>query len=64
MNEVEEILEMIQSEEFREVMISLFGQVARCIGSPHFQVTHKAGGGIRYQIRVKEWRVAVRLRRE
>ena len=38
LNEVEEILEMIQSVEFSDVMQPLFTQVARCIGSPHFQV--------------------------
>ena len=37
LNEVEEILEMIQGDEFSQVMKPLFGQVARCIGSPHFQ---------------------------
>jgi len=42
LNEVEEILEMIQSVEFQEVMRPLFRQVARCIGSPHFQVAERA----------------------
>ena len=37
MNEVEEMLEMIHTVEFAEVMIPLFQQVALCIGSPHFQ---------------------------
>jgi len=42
LNEVEEILEMIQAAEFDEVMRPLFEQVARCIGSPHFQVAERA----------------------
>jgi len=42
LNEVEEILEMIQITEFQEVMKGLFTQVARCIGSPHFQVAERA----------------------
>jgi len=42
LNEVEEILEMIQFTEFQSVMKDLFTQVARCIGSPHFQVAERA----------------------
>lgn len=42
LNEVEEILEMIESEEFKAIMKPLFTQIARCIGSPHFQVAERA----------------------
>mmetsp|Transcript_36694 Transcript_36694/g.85714 ORF Transcript_36694/g.85714 Transcript_36694/m.85714 type:complete len:563 (-) Transcript_36694:581-2269(-) len=42
LNEVEEMLEMIHTVEFAEVMIPLFQQVALCIGSPHFQVAERA----------------------
>jgi len=42
LNEVEEILEMISDSEFKTIMKPLFGQVARCIGSPHFQVAERA----------------------
>jgi len=42
LNEVEEILEMIQTLEFTEVMGDLFAQISRCIGSPHFQVAERA----------------------
>mmetsp|Transcript_16953 Transcript_16953/g.43828 ORF Transcript_16953/g.43828 Transcript_16953/m.43828 type:complete len:597 (-) Transcript_16953:540-2330(-) len=42
LNEVEEILEMIHANEFHAIMHPLFGKVAACIGSPHFQVAERA----------------------
>ena len=42
LNEAEEILEMIQASEFEKIMAPLFKQIARCIGSPHFQVAERA----------------------
>ena len=42
LNEAEEILEMIQATEFQQVLTPLFKQIAKCIGSPHFQVAERA----------------------
>lgn len=42
LNEVEEILEMVQAQEFQLIMSPLFAQVAKCVGSPHFQVAERA----------------------
>jgi len=42
LNEAEEILEMIQASEFITIMKPLFKQIAKCIGSPHFQVAERA----------------------
>ena len=42
LNEAEEILEMIQATEFTQVLTPLFKQIAKCIGSPHFQVAERA----------------------
>jgi len=42
LNEAEEILEMIQATEFQQVLNPLFKQIAKCIGSPHFQVAERA----------------------
>jgi hypothetical protein len=38
LNEVEEILDVVEMEEFQKVEVPLFQQIARCIESPHFQV--------------------------
>jgi serine/threonine-protein phosphatase 2A regulatory subunit B' len=38
LNEIEEILDVIEPGEFQKIMVPLFKQVARCIGSQHFQV--------------------------
>ncbi|KAF7638505.1 Serine/threonine protein phosphatase 2A regulatory subunit, partial [Meloidogyne graminicola] len=42
LNELEEILDVIESTEFKKVMIPLFYQLARCVSSPHFQVAERA----------------------
>lgn len=38
LNEVEEILDVIEHNEFIKIMQPLFVQLARCINSAHFQV--------------------------
>lgn len=42
LNEVEELLELTQAEEFQILLVPLFQQLARSIGSPHFQVAERA----------------------
>jgi hypothetical protein len=39
LNELEEILDVIEPAEFQKVMVPLFKQLARCVSSPHFQVS-------------------------
>lgn len=42
LNELEEVLDIIESAEFKKVMVPLFYQLARCVSSPHFQVAERA----------------------
>lgn len=42
LNEVEEILDVIEPEEFVKVMKVLFNKLAACVSSPHFQVAERA----------------------
>lgn len=42
LNELEELLELTQPEEFRILMGPLFRQISAAIGSPHFQVAERA----------------------
>lgn len=42
LNEVEEILDVIEHNEFIKIMQPLFVQLARCINSAHFQVAERA----------------------
>lgn len=42
LNEIEELLELTQPTEFTELGTVLFTQLARCIGSHHFQVAERA----------------------
>ncbi|GFQ05514.1 serine/threonine protein phosphatase 2a 57 kDa regulatory subunit b' alpha isoform [Phtheirospermum japonicum] len=42
LGELEEILEVTQSAEFRRSMVPLFRQIGRCINSSHFQVSERA----------------------
>ncbi|KAL7641777.1 UNVERIFIED_CONTAM: hypothetical protein RMT77_007651 [Armadillidium vulgare] len=42
LNELEEILDVIEPNEFSKVMIPLFRQLAKCVSSPHFQVAERA----------------------
>ena len=37
LNELEEILDMIDTEQFKRIMESLFKQLSRCLCSSHFQ---------------------------
>ena len=39
LNELEEILDVIEPAEFQKVMKPLFKQLAKCVSSPHFQVS-------------------------
>lgn len=40
LSEIEEILDVIEPTQFQKVMEQLFRQIARCVSSPHFQVTY------------------------
>lgn len=40
LNEIEEILDVIEPLEFVKIEGPLFTQIARCVSSPHFQVTY------------------------
>lgn len=42
LNELEEILDTMEPIEFQKVMIPLFKQLTKCVGSPHFQVAERA----------------------
>jgi len=39
LNEVEEILDVIEPQEFIKVQEPLFKQISRCVSSYHFQVS-------------------------
>ncbi|XP_075254059.1 serine/threonine-protein phosphatase 2A 56 kDa regulatory subunit gamma isoform-like [Convolutriloba macropyga] len=41
LNELEEILDAIKPEQFQDVMVPLFKQLAKCVASPHFQVAER-----------------------
>ncbi|GMG40108.1 unnamed protein product [Ambrosiozyma monospora] len=41
LNEIEDIFEIIETQEFQNIEVPLFLQLARCISSPHFQVAEK-----------------------
>lgn len=41
LNEIEDIFEVMESNEFVRIEIPLFAQLAKCISSPHFQVSEK-----------------------
>ena len=40
LNELEEILDVIEPNEFVKVVVPLFRQLAKCVSSPHFQVKY------------------------
>jgi len=42
LNELEEILDIVDANEFQSVMSPLFKQLAKCVSSPHFQVAERA----------------------
>ena len=39
LGEIEEILDAIEPPQFQKIMEQLFKQIARCVSSPHFQVS-------------------------
>ncbi len=41
LGEIEEILDVIEPAQFVRVQEPLFKQIARCVSSPHFQVTNR-----------------------
>ena len=40
LNELEEILDMIEPDHFKNIMDKLFKQISRCLCSSHFQVCY------------------------
>lgn len=42
LSEVEEILDVIEPNEFKKIMVPLFKQLAKCVASSHFQVAERA----------------------
>jgi hypothetical protein len=55
LNEMEEILDVIEPAEFQKIMVPLFHQLAKCISSPHFQVSY--GKQLRSHISSRENRL-------
>lgn len=41
LNEIEDIFEIIDPNEFIKIQIPLFAQLSKCISSPHFQISEK-----------------------
>lgn len=41
LNEIEDIFEVMEPNEFLKIQIPLFSQLLKCISSPHFQVSEK-----------------------
>jgi len=50
LNELEEILDVLEPGEFQTVMVPLFRQLAKCVSSPHFQVSVASDTLYRYFI--------------
>lgn len=44
LGEVEEILDIIEPEQFKKIIDPLFKQLAKCVSSPHFQVSFSLNG--------------------
>ncbi|KAI8816176.1 phosphatase 2A regulatory B subunit-domain-containing protein [Fimicolochytrium jonesii] len=42
LNEIEEILDVIEPQEFVKIQTPLFQQISRCVSTPHFQVAERA----------------------
>ncbi|CAB4001402.1 serine threonine- phosphatase 2A 56 kDa regulatory subunit epsilon isoform [Paramuricea clavata] len=42
LGEIEEILDVIEPQQFVKIQAPLFKQIARCVSSPHFQVAERA----------------------
>lgn len=45
LGELEEILDVIEPSQFIKIQEPLFKQIAKCVSSPHFQVSTKEGMG-------------------
>lgn len=43
LGELEEILDVIEPSQFVKIQEPLFKQIAKCVSSPHFQVSTKEG---------------------
>lgn len=43
LGELEEILDVIEPSQFVKIQEPLFKQIAKCVSSPHFQVSNKEG---------------------
>lgn len=43
LGELEEILDVIEPSQFVKIQEPLFKQIAKCVSSPHFQVSGKEG---------------------
>jgi len=43
LNELEEMMDIMEPVEFQKIMVPLFKQLARCVGSTHFQVGYTVG---------------------
>jgi serine/threonine-protein phosphatase 2A regulatory subunit B' len=41
LGELEEILDVIEPSQFVKIQEPLFKQIAKCVSSPHFQVSRK-----------------------
>lgn len=41
LGELEEILDVIEPSQFVKIQEPLFKQIAKCVSSPHFQVSNK-----------------------
>jgi serine/threonine-protein phosphatase 2A regulatory subunit B' len=54
LNEVEEIMDVIDANEFAKIMQPLFQQLARCINSQHFQVSISPSGNSQIDSQVAE----------
>ena len=42
LKEIEEILDIIEPQEFAKIQVALFQQISKCVSSPHFQVAERA----------------------
>ena len=42
LNELEEILDIVDTSEFKKVQVPIFRQLAKCVSSPNFQVAERA----------------------
>jgi len=42
LNELEEILDIVEPNEFIKIQVPLFQRISRCVSSPHFQVAERA----------------------